>query len=105
MLCCTAIHGCKGESITGGAGCAGEDMMHMRAIALKIGAALNRAMLVATQYLAPHLLPFRVGCGLVPHLERKLCVASAHAVKGPRHEAAPRGRPVANRMPPLRRFR
>jgi hypothetical protein len=48
-------------SITGGAGCAGEDIMHVRAIALKIGAALNTAMPVATQYLASHLLPFRVG--------------------------------------------
>lgn len=50
--------------------------MHMRAIALKIGAALNTAMPVATQYLASHPLLFRVGCGLVPHIERKLCIAS-----------------------------
>jgi hypothetical protein len=50
--------------------------MHMRAIALKIGVALNTAMPVATQYLASHPLLFRVGCGLVPHIERKLCTAS-----------------------------
>ena len=63
-------------SITGGADCAGDDMMHVRAIALKIGAALNTAMPVATQYLASRPLPFRDGCGLVPHMERKLCMAS-----------------------------
>jgi hypothetical protein len=38
----------------GGADCAGEDIFHVRAIALKIGAALNTAMPVATQYLASH---------------------------------------------------
>ena len=66
--------------------------MHLRAIALKIGAALNTAIPVATQHLASHLLPFRVGCGLVPHLERKLGMASVHAVKGRGTRRFPRGR-------------
>jgi hypothetical protein len=85
-------------SITGGTGCAGEDMMHVHAIALKIRAALNTAMPVATQHLASHLLPFWVESGLVPHLERKLCMPSVHTVKG-RSTRRPRaGAPVANRI-------
>jgi hypothetical protein len=36
----------------------GEDVVHMGAVALEVGAALNTAMPVATQHLASHLLPF-----------------------------------------------
>jgi hypothetical protein len=60
----------------------GENVVHVGAIAFKVAAALNTAMPVATQHLESHLLPFQVGCDLVPHWVRKLCMASVHAVKG-----------------------